>query len=136
MPILGALFRSNAFQRNETELVIVITPYLTRPVNASQIAMPTDGYKAPNDFDRILLGQLGGGTSGRERPKPTMSTPENANPSVGALNTVPAGPAPAREQRREEASVAPSQPAPQRQQPQPTQRRGKTVATVNPGFGQ
>jgi len=136
VPILGALFRSNAFQRNETELVIVITPFLVRPVNANQIVLPTDGYKAPNDFDRIVLGQLGGGTSGGDRPKPTMVTPENANPSVGALQPLPAGPAPAQEQRREEASVAPTQPAPQRQQPQPTQRRGKTVATVNPGFGQ
>ena len=47
MPILGALFRSNSFRRNETELVIVVTPYLVRPVNASQIALPTDGYRMP-----------------------------------------------------------------------------------------
>jgi len=133
VPILGALFRSNAFQRNETELVIVITPYLTRPVNANQIVLPTDGYRAPNDFDRIVLGQLGGGTSGGDRPKPTMVTPENANPSVGALSPLPAGPGPAREERREQAAAAPSQPVPERQQPQ---RRGKAVATVNPGFGQ
>ncbi len=45
VPILGALFRSNGFQRNETELVIVITPYLVKPVNANQIVLPTDGYQ-------------------------------------------------------------------------------------------
>ncbi len=54
VPILGAMFRSNAFQRNETELVIVVTPYLVKPVNANQIALPTDGYHAPNDFDRVF----------------------------------------------------------------------------------
>ena len=136
VPILGALFRSNAFQRNETELVIVITPFLVKPVNANQIVLPTDGYKAPNDFDRIVLGQLGGGTSGGERPKPTMQTPPDAAPSVGALQNVPGTP-PAQDQRREQAVAAPSQPVPQRQQPKPQpQRSGKAVATANPGFGQ
>jgi pilus assembly protein CpaC len=41
VPILGAMFRSNAFQRNETELVIVITPYLVKPVNANDIVLPS-----------------------------------------------------------------------------------------------
>src|SRR6202000_1104053 len=58
VPVLGALFRSNAFQRQETELVIVVTPYLVKPVNANQIALPTDGYQAPNDLSRVFLGQL------------------------------------------------------------------------------
>lgn len=75
MPVLGALFRSNAFQRNETELVIVITPYLVKPVDANQIVLPTDGYKAPTDLDQVLFGQLGGGTSGGQRPKPTLAAP-------------------------------------------------------------
>jgi pilus assembly protein CpaC len=137
VPILGALFRSNAFQRNETELVIVITPYLVRPVNANQIVLPTDGYKAPNDFDRIVMGQLGGGTSGGDRPKPSMVTPPDANPSVGALQPGAPGPQPQQPQRREQAAAAPAQPAPERQQPKPQQqRRGNAVATVNPGFGQ
>lgn len=54
LPIIGALFRSNAFKRDETELVIVVTPYLVRPVDAARIALPTDGYKAAPDADRIL----------------------------------------------------------------------------------
>ncbi|MCW3848958.1 type II and III secretion system protein family protein [Sphingomonas sp. LB-2] len=137
VPILGALFRSNAFQRNETELVIVITPLLVKPVNANQIVLPTDGYRAPNDFERIILGELGKGRTGGDRPKPTMATPPDATPSVGSLQNAPAGPPPVQEQRREQASIAPAQPAPQRQQPQPQPaRRGKAVATVNPGFGQ
>jgi len=75
VPILGALFRSNAFQRNETELVIVITPYLVKPVNANDIVLPTDGIKAPTDLDRVLFGQLGGGKTGAERPKPSLAVP-------------------------------------------------------------
>ena len=84
VPILGALFRSNAFQRNETELVIVITPYLVKPVNANDIVLPTDGYKAPTDLGRVLMGQLSGGTTGGDRPKPSMAPPPAAQPAFGA----------------------------------------------------
>jgi pilus assembly protein CpaC len=56
VPILGALFRSDGFQRNETELVIVITPYLVRGVSdRSQVKLPTDDWKPPSDLERILL---------------------------------------------------------------------------------
>ncbi|SDA11285.1 type II and III secretion system protein family protein [Sphingomonas sp. NFR15] len=89
MPVLGALFRSNAFKRNETELVIVITPYLVKPVDANQIVLPTDGYKAPTDLDQILFGQLGGGTSGAQRPKPRLAAPVTAPPAIGAATTAP-----------------------------------------------
>ncbi|QKS01466.1 type II and III secretion system protein family protein [Sphingomonas sp. CL5.1] len=101
LPVLGALFRSNGFQRNETELVIVITPYLVKPVNANDIALPTDGYKAPTDLDRVLFGQLGGGTSGGQRPKPTMEAGPPAQPAVGAA--APVTPVPAPEPRRDDA---------------------------------
>ncbi|HVJ52021.1 MAG TPA: type II and III secretion system protein family protein [Aliidongia sp.] len=57
VPILGALFRSDRWQRNETELVIIVTPYLVRPTNAMALATPTDGLVTPNDTDRILYGQ-------------------------------------------------------------------------------
>jgi pilus assembly protein CpaC len=56
LPILGALFRSNSFRRQETELVIVVTPYLVRPVSG-QIALPIDGYRAPSDAVRNWEGQ-------------------------------------------------------------------------------
>jgi pilus assembly protein CpaC len=56
LPILGALFRSDSFQRNETELVIVVTPYLVNGVSSpSQLKLPTDGWKPPNDLERLLL---------------------------------------------------------------------------------
>ena len=49
VPVLGALFRSDNFQRNETELVIVVTPYVVRPVaNPPALHLPTDGYRPPN----------------------------------------------------------------------------------------
>jgi|TARA_R100000005_G_scaffold93879_1_gene70405 pilus assembly protein CpaC len=53
IPILGALFRSSSFQRNETELLIIVTPYLVKPSN-SRIAEPTDGYIPPNDKDLYI----------------------------------------------------------------------------------
>ena len=56
LPILGLLFRSNNFQNNESELVVLITPYIVRPVKESaKVMTPTDGYQPPNDFERILL---------------------------------------------------------------------------------
>src|SRR3546814_5851331 len=48
LPIIGTLFRSSRFRRQETELVIVVTPYLVKPVSASAIRLPTDGPKAPD----------------------------------------------------------------------------------------
>jgi len=53
LPILGPLFKSEQFQRDETELLVVVTPYLVRPTNA-QIALPMDGYVPPTDSDRFL----------------------------------------------------------------------------------
>ena len=77
LPILGALFRSTRFRREETELVIVVTPYLVKPVSANQIALPTDGYKAPTDGERVLLGQTYGGGLGKnmQSPKPVAAPP-------------------------------------------------------------
>ncbi len=67
LPVLGALFRSDAFVRNETELVIIVTPYITRPVSdPSQVRAPTDGFRLPTDFERlILLRQSGRGSTSR-----------------------------------------------------------------------
>jgi pilus assembly protein CpaC len=58
VPILGALFRSQAFQNNQTELVILVTPYIVRPVSAKKMQTPLDGYVPPNDLQRLLLGNL------------------------------------------------------------------------------
>jgi pilus assembly protein CpaC len=52
IPVLGQLFRSNLFQHNETELVIIVTPYLVKP-SPTQLAAPTDGFFLPHDAERI-----------------------------------------------------------------------------------
>jgi len=109
LPVIGALFRSNGFQRNETELVVVITPYLVKPVNDGDIKLPTDGYKTPDDFERVLLGQLNGVKAGGERPKPTMVTPAGAAPTLGV--TAPAE-TPAAPPAQQPQAVAPQPPAP------------------------
>ncbi|WP_417464465.1 type II and III secretion system protein family protein [Kordiimonas sp.] len=54
IPILGALFRSEKFRREETELLIVVTPYIVRPVSDRQLVLPTDKFIAPTDMDRFL----------------------------------------------------------------------------------
>jgi pilus assembly protein CpaC len=58
LPVLGTLFRSQRFQSSETELVILVTPYLVQPVDAPVLATPVDGYQAPSDIERILQGRL------------------------------------------------------------------------------
>ena len=63
LPVLGPLFRSEAFQRNESELVIIVTPYVVRPVSNEQMAMPTDGMTTPNDFDMIMRDRMNGSDS-------------------------------------------------------------------------
>jgi pilus assembly protein CpaC len=67
LPVLGALFGSDRYRRNETELVIIITPYLVRPVSDPQaLAAPTDGFRPATDLDRILFRrQLARGAPGR-----------------------------------------------------------------------
>ncbi|THK36265.1 type II and III secretion system protein family protein [Ensifer sp. MPMI2T] len=58
IPILGTLFRSKDFQRNETELVIIATPYLVRPVARSAISRPDDNFNPANDLDSFFLGRV------------------------------------------------------------------------------
>jgi pilus assembly protein CpaC len=57
IPVLGQLFRSDAFQRHETELVIIVTPFLVTP-SETALAVPTDGYIAPHDVQRIVNSDL------------------------------------------------------------------------------
>jgi pilus assembly protein CpaC len=56
LPVLGPLFKSDLFQHNESELVIVVTPYIVRPVSlVNSVRVPTDGFLPANDFDRAVL---------------------------------------------------------------------------------
>jgi pilus assembly protein CpaC len=78
IPVLGALFRSTQFQRNETELVILVTPYLVRPVSDQRLATPRDGYTPPNDADMVFRGLT-------ERPSPPASPQPPAGPNGNAV---------------------------------------------------
>lgn len=58
IPILGTLFQSESFQRNETELVIIATAYLVQPTSTGDYADPVAGFEPPTDVERILSGKL------------------------------------------------------------------------------
>jgi pilus assembly protein CpaC len=58
LPIIGTLFRSRDYQREETELVIMATPYIAKPMQPNQIQRPDDGFVEAHDSQAILLGRL------------------------------------------------------------------------------
>jgi len=60
IPILGALFRSRSFQKKETELIIVITPRLVKPLDMAKQTLPTDFYIEPSDTELYFLGLMQG----------------------------------------------------------------------------
>ena len=80
IPVLGTLFRSTSFQSNETELVILVTPYIVKPIDdPSKVTTPRDGYVPPNDFERIILGKLSGETAIQpDSRKPVPATTPSA----------------------------------------------------------
>ncbi len=95
LPILGNLFRSTSFRRGESELVIVVTPYLVKPVDAKDIALPTDGYKNPTMLGHLMGMQSDGETGGVRRPMPSASEAAPTGPVVG-MNSIPQQAAPVR----------------------------------------
>ena len=58
IPILGALFRSSSFQKNETELVIIVEPHLVKPAPARALATPVDNFIPPSEADIWLYGRI------------------------------------------------------------------------------
>jgi pilus assembly protein CpaC len=58
IPVLGTLFRSRDFVRNETELVIIVTPYLSKPVARNELAKPDDNFNAASDGAAMFLGRV------------------------------------------------------------------------------
>ncbi|RIX32444.1 type II and III secretion system protein family protein [Sphingomonas edaphi] len=89
IPIIGALFRSTNFQKEETELVIIVTPRLVRPVRAASMRLPTDRVTAPDEADLFLLGRTDSGV-GVNPLAPTQPSPvdrpigELPQPNAGA----------------------------------------------------
>jgi pilus assembly protein CpaC len=63
IPILGALFQSKSFQKEETELVIIVTPHLVKPLDMAKQTLPTDFYVEPNDVEFYMMGKLEGSGS-------------------------------------------------------------------------
>jgi len=60
IPILGTLFRSREFQKNETELVVIVTVHLVKPIDIKKQPLPTDNYIEPSDADIYLWGRMQG----------------------------------------------------------------------------
>ena len=58
IPILGALFRSAEYARNQTELVIIVTPHLVTPTRGEVLALPTDRVQPPSERDLFLFGRV------------------------------------------------------------------------------
>ena len=82
LPILGVLFRSRDYQRDETELMIIVTPYITRTLRPDQITRPDDGLSDPSDPQAMFLGRL-------NRVYSTANNPElvhNFRGRVGFIN--------------------------------------------------
>ena len=69
IPILGALFRSRQFQKHETELIIIATPHLVKPLDMEKQTLPTDYYKEPDDTEFYILGFM----EGREDSSPSVT---------------------------------------------------------------
>jgi pilus assembly protein CpaC len=64
VPVLGQLFRSNQYQLDQTELVVVVTPYLVRPAAPTALLTPTDLFQAPSDAELFLEGKVYGEHAG------------------------------------------------------------------------
>jgi pilus assembly protein CpaC len=77
IPVLGALFRSSSFQKNESELVIIATPHLVKPLDMSKQTLPTDHFIEPTDAEFYLMGAMEGRPA-EETPGRTSSPQASA----------------------------------------------------------
>ena len=119
VPILGNLFRSRQFRRGESELVIIVTPYLVKPVNAKDIKLPTDGYRSSNELEQLLGYQNNAGRSGEQRPRPTASDPVAPSPQVSAADP---------------AAIVPNQPEQPRRADRKNRKAERDASAAAPGF--
>ncbi|MGB3738140.1 MAG: type II and III secretion system protein family protein [Pontixanthobacter sp.] len=86
VPILGNLFRSKSFRKGETELVIVVTPYLVNPVNDGDIRLPTDGFRTASELESLIGYQEHSGVSGARRPGPTAVDKTAPPPAISTAD--------------------------------------------------
>ena len=82
IPVLGALFRSSNFQKNETELIIIVTPHLVKPLDRTKQPLPTDQYIEPDDLEFYLLGQLEGKEKKTSSHAPSSSLPSDRSATL------------------------------------------------------
>ncbi len=77
IPILSALFRSTAYQRNETELVLAVTPYIVDPMKTTDVRLPTDNFRPASFMENVFYGALGSLSGGTEKfsQTPTLEGP-------------------------------------------------------------
>jgi len=122
VPILGNLFRSRSFRKGETELVIVVTPYLVKPVNANEIKLPTDGFRAATELQSLLGFQENDGVSGAVRPVPTVREDNAPPPSVSRIDPAALMPGSSSQERQAKGS-----------QPKRKKER-RAAADATPGF--
>jgi pilus assembly protein CpaC len=73
IPVLGHLFRSQDFQRDETELVLIVTPHLVKPLTG-ELPLPTDSFVEPNAWEFFLLGAMEGQRRGETGGEPETAT--------------------------------------------------------------
>ncbi len=111
LPIIGSLFRSTNFRKGESELVIVVTPYLVNPVDANDIVLPTDGLQSPDMIRQLLGNQMTDGKSDTTRPKPSAAGGTPSGPDV-SLVAPPAPVADRRKSRKEASKNTAAAPAP------------------------
>lgn len=82
LPILGALFRSSSYQSGETELVIIVTPYIVEPADPDQFKTPLDGFAPSGTLDRHLMGSF---STGEPIRKDAPVSVRNINGNAGFL---------------------------------------------------
>jgi pilus assembly protein CpaC len=78
IPVLGALFRSSSYQRRDTELIVIVTPHLVKPLDTTKQTKPTDQFVDPDDLEFYLLGMY----EGMGEPKPAAA-PAGRAPRTG-----------------------------------------------------
>jgi pilus assembly protein CpaC len=85
LPIIGALFRSSQYKRNETELVIIVTPYIVNPHNGGSMPLPTDNAIIANSTDRYLHGKSFENRGTNARPTVTMKNKGKRKTTTGFM---------------------------------------------------
>lgn len=90
IPVLGTLFRSSQYQKAETELVIIVTPHLAKPLDVQQASLPTDHFTEPSELDFFLFGKMEGDSEAKA-PAAAAVRPVSAAPAAPGTSGPPSG---------------------------------------------